>query len=232
MLSIIIPTWNEEKYLPKLLECIKKQTYKDYEIIVADGGSEDRTRHIAERYGCRIVTGGVPAVGRNNGAKAAKGEIFVFFDADVLFGPNFLKNVLNEFKERNLDVAGCLINPITNIPVDRFFFKIYNILIFSIQLFYPNAAGCSIFCKRPLYKKMKGFDETIKLGEDLDYVNRCAKHGKFRIIKSEKVRLSMRRFDNEGRLKVAFRHLLSALYRIVFGQIREDIFKYNLKYEK
>ena len=79
---------------------------------------------------------------------------------------------------------------------------------------------------------MKGFDETIKLGEDLDYVNRCSKHGKFRTIKSEKVSLSMRRFDHEGKLKVAFRHIASASYRIAFGQIRKDIFKYNLNYKK
>lgn len=76
--SIVIPTYNEEEYLPKLLESIKMQSYDDYEIIVADANSNDRTREIAEEYGCIVVEGGLPAVGRNNGAKVAKGEIILF----------------------------------------------------------------------------------------------------------------------------------------------------------
>lgn len=76
--SIVIPTYNEEEYLPKLLESIKMQSYDDYEIIVADANSNDRTREIAEEYGCIVVDGGLPAVGRNNGAKVAKGEIILF----------------------------------------------------------------------------------------------------------------------------------------------------------
>lgn len=57
-LSIIIPTYNEEEYLPKLLEGIKSQDFEDYEIIVADANSTDKTREIAEVYGCKIVDGG------------------------------------------------------------------------------------------------------------------------------------------------------------------------------
>ena len=74
ILSIIIPTYNEEEYLPVLLDSIKSQSFDDYEIIVADANSTDKTREIAESYGCIVVAGGLPAVGRNNGAKIAKGE--------------------------------------------------------------------------------------------------------------------------------------------------------------
>ena len=93
MLSIIIPTLNEEKYLPKLLESIKKQSFKDYEIIVADANSKDKTRKIARDYGCKITSGGIlPAVARNNGAKKAAGEILLFIDADCIIENNFLQN--------------------------------------------------------------------------------------------------------------------------------------------
>ena len=107
MLSIIIPTYNEEKYLPKLLKCVKKQTYKNYEIIVADADSADKTRQIAKKYGCRVVKGGMPAIGRNNGAKAAKGDILLFLDADSLIGKDFVKDSLKDIEIRKLDVAGC-----------------------------------------------------------------------------------------------------------------------------
>ena len=67
--------FDEEEYLPVLLDSIKEQSFKDYEIIVADANSTDRTREIAEEYGCTVVDGGMPAVGRNRGPEVAKGEI-------------------------------------------------------------------------------------------------------------------------------------------------------------
>ena len=82
-LSIIIPTYNEENYLPLLLKSIQAQNFSDYEIIIADAGSQDRTREIARDADCRVVDGGLPAVGRNRGAESAQGEYLLFLDADV-----------------------------------------------------------------------------------------------------------------------------------------------------
>lgn len=232
MISIVIPAYNEEKYLPKLLKCIKQQTYKDYEIIVADADSNDKTRRIAKKYGCKIVEGGMPSVGRNNGAKAAKGNILLFLDADVQFDKNFLENAVKEIKARDLDVAGCHTFPLTSHIIDKIFFSIFNVWTFATQFFYPNASGSGIFCKKWLHEKVKGFDETIKLSEDMDYAKRCGRHGKFRIIKSAKSYVAMRRFEKEGRFKIGFKLLLSAFYRIFLGEIKSDVFKYNLRYRK
>lgn len=93
-MSIIIPTLNEEKFLPRLLDSIKKQDSKDYEIIVADAGSKDATVEIAKKYRCKIVQGGLPAKGRNEGAKIAQGDLLLFLDADVQLPSDFLKNSL------------------------------------------------------------------------------------------------------------------------------------------
>ncbi|MEK6984278.1 MAG: glycosyltransferase [Nanoarchaeota archaeon] len=232
MISIVIPAYNEEEYLPKLLGCIKKQTYEDYEIIVADANSTDKTRQISKKFGCKIVRGGMPAVGRNNGAKTAKGDILLFLDADVQFESNFLKNAVGELKKRKLDVAGCYIRPLSSNIVDNVFIWIFNLWISATQFFYPNASGSGIFCKKWLHKKVKGFDETIRLSEDMDYVRRCGKYGKFRLIKSARSYIAMRRFEREGRLIVGLKLILSAFYRLFFGEIRSDVFKYNLKYRK
>ena len=78
MLSIIIPTYNEEYLLPKLLESIKKQNFTDYEIIVADNNSKDNTVKIARKYKCRIVKGGLPGSGRNRGAENLEENICYF----------------------------------------------------------------------------------------------------------------------------------------------------------
>jgi len=232
MLSIIIPTLNEEKYLPKLLDCINKQTYKDYEIIVADANSEDKTVRLAKKYGCRIVKGGLPGISRNKGAKAAKGDILLFLDADSAIEPKFLEEALNKIKKRKLDVAGCYLQPSSDKIIDRIFLGIFNSWTFLTQGFYPNACGTGIFCKKWLHDKINGFDKTIKLSEDMDYARRAGKLGKFGILRNPKVIFSMRRYDNEGRFNVGFKLLLSGFYRVFFGEIRGDIFKYNLKYKK
>jgi len=232
MISIVIPALNEEKYLPKLLDCIKSQSYTDYEVIVADADSIDNTRKIALKNGYRIAKGGMPAVGRNKGARMAKGSLILFLDADVQFGNDFLKNSVEEFKKRNLSVAGFRLLPLGNNILDKVFFYIFNLWTMSTQFFYPNAAGAGIMCKKEIHEKIDGFDETIKLSEDMDYVKRCGKIGKFRILKSPRLYVAMRRFDTEGRIKVGFKLLMSALHRIFLGEIRTNVFKYDLKYRK
>jgi glycosyltransferase involved in cell wall biosynthesis len=110
MLSIIIPALNEEKRLPLLLESIKNQNFFDYEIILADAGSTDKTLEIAKKYGCKVIPGGLPAKGRNEGAKVAKSDLLFFCDADTILPNNFLKESLTEFEKRKLDIASfCLV---------------------------------------------------------------------------------------------------------------------------
>ena len=102
--SIIIPTYNEEEYLPKLLESIKSQDFTDYEVIVADAQSNDNTREIAKEYGCIVVEGGLPGVGRNKGAEVAKGEVLLFLDSDLELTKNYLANVIEEFEANREDL--------------------------------------------------------------------------------------------------------------------------------
>ena len=230
MLSIIIPTLNEEKYLPKLLENIKKQILKDYEVIVADANSKDDTRKIARKYGCKITMGGnLPGIARNNGAKKAKGDLLFFIDADCNIENDFFGKALREIKKRNLDVAGCHVWPLSKRVFDNVEFGIYNSWIYITQLFYPNASGHGIFCKKEIHKKINGFDEKIKLSEDMDYVKRASKYGRFGILKSVRVFTSVRRFEREGRLNLGLKLLLSAVYRMIFGEIKSDTFKYWFK---
>jgi len=232
MISIVIPALNEEKCLPKLMECIKAQTCRDYEIIVADADSIDKTMGIAKAYNCKIAKGGMPAVGRNNGARMAKGNLILFLDADVQFSNDFLKDAIDEFNRKKLGVAGFRLLPLGNNIVDKLFFYVFNLWTRSTQFFYPNAAGAGILCKKSIHQSVNGFDESIKLSEDMDYAKRCGKKGKFRILKSPRLYVAMRRFEKEGRLKTGLKLFLSALYRIFFGEIKNDVFRYNLRYRK
>ena len=226
MISIIIPTLNEEKYLPIFLNQIKKQSFNDYEIIVSDADSNDRTVEIAKGFGCRIVKGGVPAKGRNEGAKVAKGDILLFMDADNLFLPdNFFTNILSEFKRRNLDAAYFPIYLDGN-KIDKIVCWGYNLCAKVTQSFLPHATN-SILAKKSMHQKIGGFDETITLAEDHEYVREVGKCGKFGYIEIEPVLTSARRTERDGSVKTYCKYFLAGTYMLVVGPIRTDIFRYR-----
>ena len=111
-ISIIIPTYNEEEYLPKLLESIKNQEFQDYEVIVADANSNDKTKgNRRDPYGCKVVDGGIPAIGRNRGVNVAQGEYLLFLDSDVILTAGYLETALNEFIDNELGIAITQDNP-------------------------------------------------------------------------------------------------------------------------
>lgn len=233
MLSIIIPTLNEEENLPELLKSIKMQTGADYEIIVVDAHSEDGTRKLAESYGATVVDGGLPARARNLGAAAAKGDILAFFDADVVLpAPDFLEKTVAEFTEQKLGAATCAVLPMSEKFADKVFHKIYNFYTKIIRRFSPHAPGFCIFCRKDIHDAISGFDEEIKLAEDHDYVSRAGKITRFNILKSHPILVSVRRFDRDGRFNIALRYLAAELYIQTKGPIKTDIFKYRFGYKK
>lgn len=235
MLSIIIPTYNEEKYLPLLLRSIRRQSYHDYEIIVADAGSRDGTLKVANEYGARVVVGGMPGVGRNAGAKAARGNIFLFLDADVVLVSNdFLHSCMAELHRRKLDIATCKINPMSTKIVDRFFHGVYNVYIKAARSFSPHVPGFCIFSRKTAHELINGFDEAVIFCEDKDYVCRAVKAGaKFQILNAKKIDVSVRRFDKDGRWAVARRYLFAEAYQFFKGSVKKELFPYEFgKYEE
>lgn len=233
MLSIIVPTLNEEKYLPILLGEIKKQKNfnDDLEIIVADAGSKDKTLEIARSSGCKIVPGGLPAKGRNEGAKVARGDVLLFMDADNIFLPeNFLNNLLEEFKKRNLSVASFPICPKGNV-FDKIIYGLYNFWVNLSQKFSAWATN-SVLVKKEIFEKIGGFDENVKIAEDHDFAKRAARISKYGFIKTEPVLTSTRRFERDGRFKTYLKYLLAALHIFILGPVKSDIFKYRFNYLK
>lgn len=230
MLSIIIPTLNEEKHLAKLLKSIEKQDFKNYEVIISDAGSKDKTLEIAKKYKCKIVKGGSPAQGRNNGAKIAKGERLLFLDADVILPNKIFGKILKEFKKRKLKIAGFFLLPSEKEKSSQFFFTLfYNFPIFLLEKIIPHAA-MGILIEKKLFKKLKGFDENIKLAEDHDLARRAKKLGKYGILKEAKLLVSSRRFKKEGWIGTYLKYLLCEGHMIFIGPVKSDMFKYKFNH--
>ncbi len=226
-LSIIIPTFNEEHFLPALLFSLQRQSVLPKEIIAADAFSIDNTRAIAKSFGCKIVDGGLPAKARNNGARQATGQILLFLDADVVLPAYFLENTVKEMSVRRLDVASCFVTPRSNLKIDKFLHQFANQYMRLTQKFHPHVPGFCIFVNKDTHHAIKGFDETLVLAEDHDYVRRAKKIGKLGYLKSYKIPVSVRRLSEDGRIKIALKYIAIELHLIFLGQVRQKLFSYN-----
>ncbi len=231
MLSVVIPTKNEEADLPNLLASLAVQTVRPAEVIVADAKSTDKTRAIAEAAGARVVEGGLPSVGRNKGAAAATHPLVLFLDADVVLqDPTTIERMLAAFEERSLDVATCEVEPIEAGKVDRVLHKAYNKYAKALEKIFPHAPGFCILARKELHERIGGFDESVVFCEDHDYVQRASKLGRFGILPVN-VPVSIRRLDRDGRLQIAVKYVLAELHLATLGPIRHDLFKYTFGHD-
>lgn len=226
-LSIIIPTLNESAFLPSLLDALSKQSRRADEIIVADAGSSDGTAELAKRHGARVIQGGTPAVGRNAGAHASKGDYLLFLDADVVPPPDFIARLLTEFEQKDYEVASCLIVALDENPLDWLICEGTNLYLWITQPVSPHAPGFCILSKRAKYEALGGFDETLILSEDIDYARRARQSGKFGIITGARIPVSMRRIGKEGLIGLGLKYAWCEVCAFAGKPVRKVPFTYE-----
>lgn len=107
LISVIVPTLNEEKHISLLLKSIKRQHHINSEILLVDGGSKDKTLDIAQQYDAKIFI--FPEYGefisRNIGAKKANGKYLLFTCADIIFPPGLFKKIIEKFRKNRKLIA-------------------------------------------------------------------------------------------------------------------------------
>ncbi len=225
-LSIVIPTLNEEKFISNLLNDVLNNTYKDYEIIVSDSGSEDNTKEIVKEFTAKnpditlVNAGKGAATARNCGAAQAKGAYILFLDADQRIPEDFIERSMEEMKRRGLGIGGHYSKPTGDKFIDKVFWFVCNNLLFRpAQYCLPGAStGSGLIIKRDIHETVKGFNEEIHVTHDHDYVRRASKIGKFRMLKSTKSSFNMRRFDEEGRTKLYIKYALLMFYHLLHSK--------------
>lgn len=225
--SVIVPTLNEERYLPILLDSLKRQTLPVHEIIVADAGSTDGTVGLARAAGARLVEGGHPGVGRNNGVLAATGDWILFLDADVRLPEDALATAFSEMEREGFDSASCWFVPDSDdafLRLNHWFSSHY--FRMTSKLGWPHSIGAFLLLPREEHTLIGGFDLSIKVAEDQDYVRRLARVGRYGFLRRPAVVIAARRFESEGSLWMSLKWLGIELHRLIFGEIRGNYFRY------
>lgn len=220
-ISLVIPAYNEEKFIGKCLESVQKNGAGFFEIIVVNNASTDRTAEIAASFpGVRVVT--EPSKGltkaRQKGLEEAGGDFIAFIDADTSLPPRWMGMV-----ERNFESPGvvCLSGSYRYYdgPWLRNMF-IYFLWWISYPLTYRivgyMVVGGNFVARRSALLNMGGFDPTIQFhGEDTDIARRISKFGKVIFRMNFFIYTSSRRFNAEGLIKTIGAYVINFLW-IVF----------------
>ena len=205
MISVIIPTFNEEENIAQCLVSLSHQTIsrKDYEIIVVDGGSKDATCEIARKYADKVFIQTSNKVGgaRNDGIEAAAGDIVATTDADCILPPTWLANLEKDFADPKIAQVYGPVYPIEEGLGNKFSIVCANtfarIGYYSQTFFYT--LGCNTAFRKDSFLKA-GRYRCIDAGDDLEIALRMRDLGKILFDNRLKVGFSMRRYQKFGTL--------------------------------
>jgi len=226
-LSIVIPTKNEEKNIVNLLDCLDKQTFKDFDIIISDANSTDFTilNTLSHKlsYKIKIVKGGLPGVGRNNGAKKSKSEFILFIDADsTIKDNNLLQKSIDLINNKNLDLVTTNIS-CRNSNVAKFIYFFNNTFQFLSKFDMPFATGMYFFIRKNKFDELGGFNEKDQFAEDYN-LSRKISRNKFDIVKSF-VYSDDRRFKKTG-----YFGMMKLFYKTMKNKNNESYYKEKINY--
>lgn len=217
--SVIIPTLNEEKFVSKLLTSLVEQSVQNFEVIVVDGKSQDKTIVVARRFigklPLTVVSSDMPGVSRqrNMGAKIAKADWLMFVDADSVLLPNFMERIGLYIDKKQSKFFTTWLKADSDDPGDAIAGFILNMGVEGgILVDKPWAPGPLTVVYRDVFEQVHGYNEDVTYGEDHELgVAICRRGIPFGILREILYVYSFRRFRKEGNLKIFHRTLKSNL---------------------
>ena len=217
--SIIIPAYNEGKWLARTLPYLKKTMETldvSGEVIVVDNNSTDGTARIARRYSARTAFEPVNQISRarNTGAGIARGRYLIFLDADTYLSPVLLKTAWHHLSGGRCCGGGCLVD--FDKPIPPFSPKILDLWNW-ISVTFDFAAGCFIFCLREGFEAIGGFSEKVYASEEIRFSRELKSWGDtrnlaFHMISAHSIITSSRKLDWFSPLELALSGLVLTFF--------------------
>ena len=204
-LTIIVPAFNEEAYLGPTLrsigsaaEALREQPDITVDIIVVDNASEDGTAALARDLGAAVIHEPVQGIARarNAGARRASGDVLVFFDADVIVPRNVLVAICRTMRNQACIGGGVDVDYRPQLLSVRLYLRVWRLLARLTGM----VQGAAQFCRRDAFEEVGGYDESVWIGEDVDFywsLRKLARRtgSSVRFLREPRVTPSCRRFD-------------------------------------
>lgn len=212
MISVVVPAYNEEENIAACLESLNRQTFprNEYEIIVVDGNSKDRTRELATPLADIVFVQTSKRVGgaRNDGALRAKGEIVAFTDADCIIPPDWVERIRSDFAAHHPVLLYGTVYPKeagfrNSIALDMAN-TFARIGYYTRTLFYT--LGCNTVVDRTAFIRA-GMYRSMDAGEDIELALRMKNFGRILFDPRLRVGFSMRRYQQFGTIRSLYQWL-------------------------
>ena len=204
--SIVVPSYNEEAGIERCLASLADQTLprNEYEVIVVDGNSKDRTRELAAPYADAVFVQTSPKVGgaRNDGVLAASAPLIATTDADCVLPRDWVERVRDDLGRDGVVLVYGTVRPIEATLKNRLSLGLAN--LFSAlgyrtgRLYYT--LGCNTAFRKDAFVRA-GMYRTIDAGDDLEIARRMVREGRVLFDPKLRVGFSMRRYEQFGTLR-------------------------------
>lgn len=235
-ISIIIPTLNEENYLPNILQDLCNQTDKNFEVIIVDGKSTDKTKEKANFFNKQLELNFIQSPKRhlsfqkNLGAKKAKTNYLFFLDADSRVGETTIEKLLMHIKRENGLLYLPVIKASGNNLINRSLVKLTVISVMLLQkIGTALSIGPLIVINKNLFEKIGGFSEITSASEDHNLVIKAHNAGvQVKFLKDVICVFSMRRFETQGIGKVLVQYLIFTLETLLKGGVYTKTIRYEM----
>ncbi len=190
LVSIVVPVYNRAGEIGDCLEALLAQNYPAHrlEIIVVDDGSADGTVEVVSRYPVKLICQSQnrgQSAARNAGARAAQGEIVAFIDSDCIADPNWLRELLPYFQDARVALVGGYVDSFfRESRLDRYE-EVQSPLNMGKEVAFGTSAAsdfyvptCNVLIRKDVYLQVRGLDEGLRLGEDVDLCWRLKETGR------------------------------------------------------